>query len=134
MHNLYPGQAQSLGLCITLGCSPQSEVSRIETQLHAVQDAFLEQTREYYAAEGARLMLELDVADYLLHCEVRCDLAYWNAEFGMWPLKSCGSTVSVGPRMRIAGTRDRALELLSENVQRRLAEMYYLSKSARLPR
>jgi hypothetical protein len=36
-----------------------------------LQDVFLDQTREYYAAEGARLMSELDVADYLLHCEVK---------------------------------------------------------------
>ena len=34
------------------------------------QDAFLEQTQEYYTAEGARLMGQLDIADYLLHAEV----------------------------------------------------------------
>lgn len=35
------------------------------------QGPFLESTSEYYAAEGARLMQELDVADYLQHSERR---------------------------------------------------------------
>ena len=47
-------------------CSSRLTPSRTSN----LQDVFLDQTREYYAAEGVRLMSELDVADYLLHCEV----------------------------------------------------------------
>lgn len=35
------------------------------------QRPFLEMTTRYYQAEGDRLMLELDVPQYLKHCEVR---------------------------------------------------------------
>lgn len=49
--------------------------------LHCTQDAFLQQTEEYYAAEGARLMQELDVADYLLHCEVSLWCRIYTVEY-----------------------------------------------------
>ncbi len=35
-----------------------------------LQGVFLQRTTEFYAAEGARLMQETDVAEYLIHCEV----------------------------------------------------------------
>lgn len=37
----------------------------------AFQAPFLQQTTEFYAAEGLRNMATLEVSEYLLHCEVR---------------------------------------------------------------
>lgn len=37
----------------------------------AFQGPFLEQTAQFYAAEGAQVMQQTDVPDYLIHCEVR---------------------------------------------------------------
>ena len=35
------------------------------------EQPFLETSTQYYSLEGRRCMQELDVADYLVHCEVR---------------------------------------------------------------
>jgi cullin-4 len=37
----------------------------------AFQTPFLQQTNEFYAAEGLRCMSSMEVAEYLLHAEVR---------------------------------------------------------------
>jgi Cullin family len=41
------------------------------TYQEAFQGPFLEETVAFYRAEAAQLMAETDVADYLVHCEVR---------------------------------------------------------------
>ena len=41
------------------------------TYASAFEEAFLDKTKQYYSLEGQHFMQESDVADYLLHCEVR---------------------------------------------------------------
>lgn len=60
----------------------------------AFQTPFLQQTNEFYASEGLRCMATYEVAEYLVHCEVR-DLA---AYVGILP-RDC-ALCSLSVRMR----------------------------------
>lgn len=48
--------------------SPLSRVQGVYT--HLFEHPFLETTNQYYQVEGMRLVVEMDVPAYLLHCEV----------------------------------------------------------------